>query len=284
MRWTFAALLGSALVARHALAELTFTVSATRNGVPIPQSEIKLVPFESGHSRMGPDRATPVPPHRKTRRANPTAVSANWCGSVNKAPSGKQIKLIHGVFQHPTCTVRSGVTTYPQAAAAWAGIDGDTWTSALLQSGTVCKVDNSSGIVRHEAWWQWVPSSSYTIASMPVSPNDWFEVTLNTSSTTAAEITITNLSQGYAYTITVTGGPTLARQDADWVVERPYYGATLAGFASFTDVWFEQAYADLIGGSGGAPKVGILGAKQYQITGSCASAEWDDEHQVSWSL
>jgi hypothetical protein len=32
------------------------------------------------------------------------------------------------------------VTTYPQAAANWVGIDGDSYTSALLQSGTVCKV------------------------------------------------------------------------------------------------------------------------------------------------
>ncbi len=148
MRWTLAALLGSALLAHNALAELTFTVKATRKGVPIPKSEIKLVPFEFGRSRMGHNEAAPVAAHRKTRRTNPTANSANWCGSVNNAPTGKSIKLIHGTFQHPTCTQRSGVTTYPQAAANWVGIDGDTWTSALLQSGTVCKVDNSSGIVR----------------------------------------------------------------------------------------------------------------------------------------
>lgn len=281
MRWTLAALLGSALLAHSALAELTFTVKATRKGVPIPKSEIKLVPFEFGRSRMGHNEAAPVAAHRKTRRTNPTANSANWCGSVNNAPTGKSIKLIHGTFQHPTCTQRSGVTTYPQAAANWVGIDGDTWTSALLQSGTVCKVDNSSGIVRHEAWWQWVPSAAFTISSMPVAPDDWFEITIDTSSTTAAEITLTNLSQAHTYTITLSNGPTLARKNADWVVERPYYGSTLAGFVSFTDVWFDEAYATL---TTGGTNVGILGAKQYQIPSLCASAEWDDTHQVSWSL
>lgn len=140
MRWTLAALLGSALVAHQALAaDLTFTVKATRKGVPVPKSEIKLEPFEFGRSRMG--HATQVEgSNRRLRRANPTANSANWCGSVNTTPSTNQIKVIHGTFQHPTCTKRTGVTTYPQAAANWVGIDGDSWTSSLLQAGTVCKV------------------------------------------------------------------------------------------------------------------------------------------------
>ncbi|KAK4150641.1 concanavalin A-like lectin/glucanase domain-containing protein [Chaetomidium leptoderma] len=164
MRWILAALLGSALVAQPVLGEITFTVTATKHGVPIPQSEIKLEPFEFGRSRMG--HVKPPQAHRKTRRANPTASSANWCGSVNTTPSTNQIKVIHGTFQHPTCTLRSG-SSFPQAAANWVGIDGDSWTSALLQAGTVCKIDNSTGIVKHQAWWQWVPSAANTITSMP---------------------------------------------------------------------------------------------------------------------
>ncbi|KAK4039544.1 concanavalin A-like lectin/glucanase domain-containing protein [Parachaetomium inaequale] len=267
MRWTLTALLGSALMAHQAVAELTFTVEATRGGVPIPKSEIKLEPFEFGRTRMG--HATPPPQvHRKTRRTNPTANSANWCGSVNTVPSTNQIKVIHGTFQHPTCTKRAGVTTYPQAAANWVGIDGDSWTSALLQAGTVCKIDNSTGIVKNEAWWQWVPSAAYTITSMPVAPDDWFEITIDTSSTTAGEITLSNLSQGQTYTININSGPTLARVNGDWVVERPYYGSTLAGFPTFTDVWFDDMWATTQAGS-----LSVVGAKQYQIQGLCASQE-----------
>lgn len=80
----------------------------------------------------------------------------------------------------------------------------------------------------------------------------------------------------------LSNGPTLARTNADWVVERPYYGGSLAGFASFTDVWFEQAYATLTG-TGGTSSLGILGAKQYQIQGLCSSAEYDNERLVAWS-
>ncbi|KAK3906083.1 hypothetical protein C8A05DRAFT_41079 [Staphylotrichum tortipilum] len=283
MRWTLATLLGSALVAHQALADLSFTVEATRKGVRIPQSEIKLVPFEFGRSRIGHGHGTPPPgpPGRsssKMRRANPSATSANWCGSVNTTPSNNPIKVVHGAFQHPTCSPRAGVTTFPQAAANWVGIDGDSWTSALLQSGTVCKI-SSNGAIVHEVWWQWVPSAAFTISSMPVQPDDWFDITINTTSTTAAQVTIINLSQGHSYTLSITNGPTLARVNADWVVERPYYGSGLVSFPSFTDVWFDEAWATRTTGS-----LGILGAKQFQIPGLCASQEWDDTHEVSWSL
>jgi len=99
--------------------------------------------------------------------------------------------------------------------------------------------------------------------------------------TPANPSTITNLSQRYTYSVTLTGGPTLARVDADWVVERPYFGKTLSGFATFTDVWFEDTYAELLSGMG---TIGVLGANQYQIPGMCTSMEWDDRHLVSWSL
>jgi len=91
--------------------------------------------------------------------------------------------------------------------------------------------------------------------------------------------TISNVSQGYSYSITVSGAGALGQVDADWVLERPVYGSGLAGFADFTDVWFQEAYATRASGS-----LGILGALQYQITGTCASAEYDNSHEVSWSL
>ncbi|KAK4187048.1 concanavalin A-like lectin/glucanase domain-containing protein [Podospora australis] len=278
MRWIHAALFGSALLIHNAVAEFKFSVTGTRNGVPIPQNEIKLVPFEFGRSRN--TKGAVSPPHRQTKRANPTISSANWCGSVNYTPSSNQIKIVHAYWRHPTCTKRTGVTTYPQAVAAWAGIDGDTWLTALLQSGTVCKIDSATAQVRHEAWWQWVPEAAFTISTMPVNPGDWFEVTINTTSTTAGTITLTNIDRGHTYTIHLTGGPTLGRINADFVVERPYYGGSLASFASFTETWFQDAYAVRTTGS----NLGLLGANQYQIPGLCASAEYDNLNGRSWSL
>ncbi|KAK0616803.1 concanavalin A-like lectin/glucanase domain-containing protein, partial [Immersiella caudata] len=261
-----AALLLSACLASQAAAQFTFKVEATFKGRPIPQSEIKLERIDIKKNspstvKLLPEKASKAEADPIVRkRANPTAASANWCGSVNHATNANQIKLIHAYYQHPTCTKRTGVTQYPQAVAAWAGIDGDSWPGALLQSGTVCKIDNSTGIVRNEAWWQWLPNGAYTISSLPVAANDWFEVTINTTSSTSAKVTLSNISQGYAYTITINNGQALGRLDADWVVERPYYGSGLSGFASFTDIWFQDAYATRVSGS-----LGILGATQLQI-------------------
>lgn len=80
--------------------------------------------------------------------------------------------------------------------------------------------------------------------------------------------------------MSISSGPTLARVNADWVVERPYFGSTLASFPSFTDVWFDDAWATQVSGS----SLGITGAKQYQIPGLCASQEWGNSQEVSWSL
>lgn len=137
-----------------ALSELTYTVEATDNGVPIPQSEIHLEPFEPGTFGHAFNKNITLPTRSKgsklARRTNPVANSANWCGSVRLASSSNPIKLIHGTFQHPTCTRRTG-QTYPQAVAAWVGIDGDSYTSALLQSGTVCKINAATGAIVYVA-------------------------------------------------------------------------------------------------------------------------------------
>ncbi|KAK1754262.1 concanavalin A-like lectin/glucanase domain-containing protein [Echria macrotheca] len=279
MRYLSAAFLLLVSAAHLVEGQFKFSVTATYKGKPIPPGQIKLTPIKTEEARST-QRISPASKDAAIRRrANPTANSANWCGSVNHATSTNQIKLIHAYYQHPSCTKRSGVTQYPQAVAAWAGIDGDSWTTALLQSGTTCKIDNSTGIVRNEAWWQWMPSAAYTISSLPVAANDWFEVTINTTSSTAGTITLSNLSQSYTYTITVSGGQTLGRVDADWVVERPYYGGSLAAMASFSDVWFQSAYATRVSGN-----LGILGATQLQIPSLCASSEYDDSDEVSWSL
>ncbi|KAK3492689.1 concanavalin A-like lectin/glucanase domain-containing protein [Neurospora hispaniola] len=261
------------------LAQFTFTSTVEHNGVPVPQSETDLKPFEPGtlgrvRSRTYDDSGPKIETTtlRRVKRTNPTANSNNWCGSVQSTTSSNQIKLIHGTFQHPSCTQRPGVTQYPQAAAAWIGIDGDSWTSALLQAGTVCKINNSTGIVENEVWWQWVPNGAYTITNIPVFAGDWFDITINTTSSTAANIKIMS-SRGYTYTVNAWQGAALARVDADWVVERPYYGNTLTGFAQFTQVWFQNAYATLMSGTN---SLGITGAKQYQIPGGCASAEYDN--------
>jgi len=61
-------------LAAHQVASLEITISGTRNGVPIPQSELKLTEFNRTTS-------SPLLPaggsNKKLRRANPTETSSN---------------------------------------------------------------------------------------------------------------------------------------------------------------------------------------------------------------
>ncbi|KAM7184611.1 Concanavalin A-like lectin/glucanase domain containing protein [Rhypophila sp. PSN 637] len=287
------------------LAELHFTVEATQDGVPIPASEIKLEPFEPGtlgdKNQNSSSTAQVRGSRRLTRRSNAQANSNNWCGPVKhtvSSPSTSLVKLVHGEFVHPACTKRTGTaSSYPQAAAFWVGIDGDAVTSALFQAGTVCKplslllarplplkrkhkTNLPGSLVRNQVWWQWVPSSAYFISSMTLQAGDYMEIIVNTTSSTAGRVTINNLTRGQAYTMGITNGPALARVDAEWIVERPTYGGTLAGFARFGDLWFDNAYGKTVGGA----NLGILGSKQYQIPSLCSSLEYDDATTEAWAL
>ena len=126
---------------------LVISATGTKAGVPIP---VQLEPFDPVARRIQShgESTDPGPRLRRVKRANTQVASNNWCGSVNTAPSSNPIKSIHAFFQHPSCSRRAGVTTYPQAAAAWIGIDGDSWGSSLLQSGTVCKVGRASSVAK----------------------------------------------------------------------------------------------------------------------------------------
>jgi hypothetical protein len=144
MKYFQAALLSALALSQAVLAEFSYAIEATHNGVPIPQDQIKLEAHEPTtdilNRTWAPSPPSSKPPSRTGKRSNPVSISANWCGAVKHTNSSNQIKIVHGYFQHPTCSLRSGVTSYPQYAAPWVGIDGDTWTSAILQSGTVCTV------------------------------------------------------------------------------------------------------------------------------------------------
>ncbi|CAP61770.1 uncharacterized protein PODANS_4_9870 [Podospora anserina S mat+] len=286
MRWFQLLLLGLALLLENATA-LKYEVTGTRKGVPIPKEQIKFAPYQFGRSKNnGPGAVQPAPTKIKKKRANPISSSANWCGAVNHSPTTNKIKSIHSFWQVPGCTKRTG-QTYPQAAAVWIGIDGNTWPSALLQSGTVCKIDTSTSATsisllihcsRHEAWWQWVPDTAFTISTMPpfflpsFLPHDQNQHLFPSK--------FDNVSQDEQVIVNVTSGPTLARKDADWVVERPYYGSSLAGFPRFDTTWFEDSYATRTTGG----NLGILGATQYQIPSLCNSTEYDNANSVSFSL
>lgn len=195
MRYTKVCLLLLGLAARAALADITYTVTAIHKGKPVKPSDIVLQRIEPGRHQLTTAARQPKPKSRggNARRSNPTVYSTNWCGAVQHSPSTNPITSVHAFFQVPTLSQRAGVTSFPQYVAPWVGIDGATWSTALLQSGTTSSVCclypdlslptggfptddarltrlpqiNSAGVQTNWAWLEWVPDAAYTIPNFP---------------------------------------------------------------------------------------------------------------------
>jgi Peptidase A4 family len=134
-----------AFVVQTALAELTYTIEATSHGRPVDPASLVLTPHTTVDRRMKltshEELSIPPPRTGKVRRASSTLVSRNWCGMANHAPTTNKITEIHGYYQVPNVTVRSGQTgDFPQSLSVWVGIDGESGCAALLQAGTDCNV------------------------------------------------------------------------------------------------------------------------------------------------
>lgn len=120
-----------------ALAALATAVLAVPNGIIDLGDGVKLVPRE-------PRAAHRVERLRDFRRGlkisdgtatnnSDVSYSTNWAGAVQ---IGTGYDSITGTIEVPTASVPSGGSSRKQyAASAWVGIDGDTCSTAILQTG-----------------------------------------------------------------------------------------------------------------------------------------------------
>lgn len=134
------------------------TVTATHNGQPIDPADIVLEQYTPTVLRLNHNltsaKTPPARGHKNKNRAdirdtthslmkrNPISYSADWCGASSSSVTTNKITNVQGYFQVPTPTLRAGQGS-PQYVGAWIGIDGATWTSALLQAGTASAVSSS---------------------------------------------------------------------------------------------------------------------------------------------
>lgn len=151
------ALLLLAIAFRRAFGELTYSVTGTSHGKPIPPSDIvfkrkdpSLHRLNRGSTAESKTEAPTQPQNQKARRqslANPIYYSDNWCGAVQSGNSANKVTSVHAYFQVPTVLGRQpGSVSSPPVdyVAAWVGIDGATYGGALLQAGVTSQVFSSS--------------------------------------------------------------------------------------------------------------------------------------------
>lgn len=89
--------------------------------------------------------------------------SENWSGmAITSPPTGQTFNAVSGKFTVPSPSVPSGVdaTDGEYSASAWVGIDGNTYSTAILQTGVDFTV-STSGEVSYDAWYEWYPDYAY---------------------------------------------------------------------------------------------------------------------------
>jgi hypothetical protein len=157
--------------------------------------------------------------------------SSNWSGSVQ---IGNGFNKVKGTIVAPRATGGGQA-----AASAWVGIDGDTCSSAILQTGISFYGDGS-----YDAWYEWIPDYSHSFTNFQISAGDSIYMEVDASSKSKGVATLENLTTGQKVTHTFTNTPsTLCETNAEWIVEDFESGGSLIPFANFGTVTFTDASA-----------------------------------------
>jgi hypothetical protein len=241
----FASVLASGLLATAAIAApLTEERRARHERRLARQNRSSHPPYKPGTSEV-----------IKLSKSKQVEYSSNWAGAVL---IGNGYNRVTGTFVVPTPKMPSGGNSNTQyCASAWVGIDGDTCSSAILQTGVDFCVQGGS--VSYDAWYEWYPDYAYDFSGISINAGDSITVSVDASSDTTGTATITNHHTGQSVTHTFNGGVDgdLCEYNAEWIVEDFESGGSLVPFANFGTVTFTSAYANGNIGPSGATLMDI---------------------------
>jgi hypothetical protein len=130
------------------------------------------------------------------------------------------------------------------AASFWVGIDGYA-SNTVEQIGT--DSDCNSGAQSYYAWYEFYPHLSYNINNFPVNVGDVITAQVTYSATSKLfTVTITNSSNpGQPFSVS-TKLPSAELSSAEWIVEAPWSGGTLA-LSDFGSIPFKDCKATVNG-------------------------------------
>lgn len=178
-----------------------------------------------------------------------TLYSSNWSGYVDFSGASSYgsssyyflvNRMVIPIAQQSGCT---GGWAY---GSGWNGIDG--WGSGdVLQAGVEFDAycNGTTRAAYYSAWYEWYPYGEVRISSLPVAPGDDMFV----------EVWHTSATQGYAYLVnydtnqyvdigfTAPSGTKLIGNSAEWIVEAPTVGGSIATIVDYTKMPFWDGYA-----------------------------------------
>ena len=189
------------------------------------------------------------------------AESYNWSGYVNlngvTSYGSSSFYYIIGDYVVPVARQAYGqcVPTWDWSVT-WVGIDG--WGSSdVLQAGSEADAFCSSGKTStyYSAWYEWYPYGWTRITSLPIVPGDDLFVEVWSTSSTAGHAYLVNYNTDQYVTINFSAPPGthLVGNSAEWIVERPNIGGSLATLTNYISDYFSDSYAYNFGYSGVDP-------------------------------
>ncbi len=212
------------------------------------------------------------------------ATSNNWSGAAKFSPTGKPYSFVGGQWTVPSPNTKADGAYY---ASEWVGIDG--WHSNdVLQAGTETQITKVlfATVKQIYTWWEWFPAGEVKINNLPVSAGDVMYCLICADTTTHATVYFSNQSEGIGtrFEITPPSGTTLTGNVAEWIVERPTVGGSVANLTDYAACYFDECIA------GGAGNIDNLnGASLITMTGTGSSAlsvpaqENDHVVKLNWS-
>lgn len=208
--------------------------------------------------------------------------SNNWAGVVRESPPASHTyTAVSATFTvpDPTATDNSGDL---QAASVWVGIDGDTYTKAILQTGIDSYIQN--GEKSFDAWYEWYPDSAENF-DLDLTAGDVIVAKIESPSSSEGIAIIENKSSGRSVTKTLSApstSATLAGQNADWIVEDFSTGNSQVPLANFGQVTFSGAQAATEDGEYGVNQGAVLDIQQNGKLLADVEIESDTQFTVTY--
>jgi hypothetical protein len=179
-----------------------------------------------------------------------SARSLNWSGYAiyddTTKPFAKSYVYAYWIVpvaQHAFGNALPGSWDY---STQWVGIDG-LGSPDVLQAGTEADghATGASQAAFYAAWIEWYPFSESRIANFSVAPgNEMFVEVWNTNATVGnAYLFNITRQQSVALTFKAPSGTNLVGNSAEWVVERPGIGGSLARLTNYVACPFDACYA-----------------------------------------
>jgi hypothetical protein len=188
--------------------------------------------------------STSAPQQRNVNGAPSNSIistgSSNWSGPTFFSSSNPfAVAAIIGEYVVPTARQAFGSCTGGwDYSSLWPGIDG--WGSSdVLQGGVevdaYCNADTKAAF--YSAWIEWYPFSETRVSSPAINPGDVVFVEVWNVSPTSGNVYFYNFSTQTAatYALTAPSGTALQGTSAEWIVERPSVGGSLANLTNYID-------------------------------------------------